>query len=76
MIKEEYYTSVVRIKGSDQHNMVPVKSDHPMDPSYFIPISKVLSRIYVGVPLMRGDIICSNILNTGVNIVVTKTVES
>ncbi len=75
-MKDEYYTSVVRIKGSDQHNMVPVKSNQPMHPSYFIAISKVLSRIYVGVPLMRGDIICSNILNTGVNIVVTKTVES
>lgn len=75
-MKDEYYTSVVRIKGSDQHNMVPVKSDQPMDPRYFISISKVLSRIYVGVPLVRGDIICSNILNTGVNIVVTKTIES
>ncbi|HSL86065.1 MAG TPA: DUF1667 domain-containing protein [Bacteroidales bacterium] len=75
-MKIEYYTSVVRIKGSKTHNMVPVKSDRPMDRSHFIDVSKVLSRIYVGAPLERGDIICSNILNTGVNIIVTKTVES
>jgi len=56
--------------------MVPVKSDRPVDRSYFIDISKVLSRIYVGAPLTKGDIICSNILNIGVNIIVTKTVES
>lgn len=75
-MKSEYYTSVIRIKGSSTHNMVPVKSDRPVDRSYFISISKVLSRIYVGVPLERGDIICSNILNTGVNIIVTKSIES
>lgn len=75
-MKSEYYTSVVRIKGSESHSMVPVKSDQPIERSHFIDISKVLSRIYVGVPLTRGDIICSNILNTGVNIIVTKTIES
>ena len=75
-MKSEYYTSVIRIKGSENHAMVPVKSDQPIDRSHFIEISKVLSRIYVGVPLDRGDIICSNILNTGVNIIVTKTIES
>ncbi len=75
-MKTEYYTSVIRIKGSNSHNMVPVKSDRPVDRSYFIDISKVLSRIYVGAPLTKGDIICSNILNIGVNIIVTKTVES
>ena len=75
-MKEEYYTSVIRIKGSDYHHMVPVKSDKPIDQSHFIDISKVLSRIYVGVPLKKGDVICNNILNTGVNIVVTKTIDS
>ncbi|MFH5836705.1 DUF1667 domain-containing protein [Proteiniclasticum sp. C24MP] len=75
-MKSEYYTSVIRIKGSEHHAMVPVKSDQPIDRSHFIEISKVLSRIYVGVPLDRGDIICSNILNTGVNIIVTKSIES
>ncbi|SFN91593.1 DUF1667 domain-containing protein [Proteiniclasticum ruminis] len=75
-MKKEYYTSIIRIKGSKTHHMVPVKSDQPMERDIFIEVSKVLSRIYVGVPLERGDIICSNILNTGVNIIVTKTIES
>lgn len=75
-MKREYYTSIIRIKGSKSHHMVPVKSDEPMDTMDFIEVSKVLSRIYVGVPLQKGDIICSNILNTGINIIVTKTIDS
>ena len=75
-MREEYYTSVIRIKGSETHHMVPVKSDKPIDQSHFIDISKVLSRIYVGVPLKKGDIICNNILNTGVDIIVTRSIES
>ncbi|MBR0576716.1 DUF1667 domain-containing protein [Proteiniclasticum sp. BAD-10] len=75
-MKKEYYTSVIRIKGSQNHSMVPVRSDEPVSHDRFIEISKVLSRIYVGVPLKRGDIICNNILNMGVNIIVTKSIDS
>lgn len=73
---KEYYTSILRLKGSMRYRTVPVKSTQPMDRSLFIECSKVLARIYVGIPLQRGDVVCNNILNTGIDIIVTRTIDS
>ena len=37
-------------------------------------LSKVLARIYVSVPIKSGDLICKNILNTGIDIVCTRDI--
>jgi CxxC motif-containing protein len=66
-------TTLVRVKGASV-NVVPVKSSKPIDRKLFIECSKALSRIYVGSPIKCGDIICKNILNTGVNIICTRSV--
>lgn len=70
-MNEEIFTSVVRVKGSDKFKVVSVKSNKPIRVSQWIEFSKVLSRIYVGPPTKIGDIICKNILNTGIDIVCT-----
>lgn len=70
----EILTTLVRIKGS-KHNVVPVKSTKPIDKSLWIECSKALSRIYVGAPIKIGDMVCKNILNTGVDIVCTKNIN-
>jgi CxxC motif-containing protein len=67
-------TTIVRIKGSN-HNVVPVKSTKPIDKKLWIECSKALSRIYVGAPIKIGDMVCKNILNTGVDIICTKNVD-
>lgn len=72
---KKIFTSIVRIKGS-KFPVVSVKSSHPIDKSLLIECSKVLSRIHVGAPIKCGDIICRNILNTGVDIIATKTIEA
>lgn len=69
----EIFTSIVRMKGS-KYRVVPVKSSKPIDKSLLIECSKALSRIHVGVPLKIGDIICRNILNTGVDIICAKNI--
>ncbi|MBU5593401.1 DUF1667 domain-containing protein [Clostridium sp. MSJ-4] len=63
------FTTLVRMKGSSKHTVVPVKSSAPIDKSLWIECSKALSRLHVGPPISIGDIICKNILNTGVDIV-------
>jgi len=75
-VEEEALTTLVRIKGSDKYNVVSVKSTKPIDKGLWVECSKVLSRIYVGIPIEIGDIICKNILNTGVDIVATRNVDS
>lgn len=72
--KRGIFTTLVRIKGSC-YNVVPVKSSNPLDKELWVECSKALSRIYVGAPIKIGDIICKNILNTGVDIVCTKNID-
>ncbi len=69
----EIFTSIVRIKGS-KYKVVPVKSSKPIEKGLLIECSKALSRIHVGAPLKIGDIICRNILNTGVDIICAKNI--
>jgi len=68
-------TTLVRIKGSTLCNVVPVKSSKPINTRLWIDCSKALSRIHVGPPIKIGDVVCKNILNTGVDIICTKNVE-
>lgn len=72
--KNEIFTSIVRIKGNEKYKVVPVKSTEPVDIMLWIELSRVLSRIYVSVPIKAGDLICKNIANTGVDILCTKDI--
>ena len=69
------FTSLVRIKGSDKFRVVSVKSTAPIEKKLWIEFSKVLSRIYVSAPTQIGDIICKNIMNTGIDIICTKNIK-
>lgn len=74
MSDKEILTTLVRLKES-QEKVVPVKSREPIDKSLFIECSKALSRLYVGTPIKSGDLVCQNILNTGVDIIAAKNIE-
>jgi len=71
--KKDIFTTVVRIKGANC-NVVSVKSAEPIDKNRWIECSKALSRLYVGVPSKIGDVVCKNILNTGVDIICTRNI--
>ena len=43
---KEVFTSLVRVKGSNEHKVVSVKSNREVDRELFIEISKVLSRMF------------------------------
>lgn len=76
MIKEDIFTSVVRVKGNARYKVVPVKSSSAVDVSLWREFSKVIGRIYVSTPINTGDIICKNILNTGIDIICTKRIDN
>lgn len=71
----EVFTSLVRVKGDENHRVISVKSNKQVDRGIFTEFSKVLGRIYVSSPINIGDIICRNILNTGVDIISTRRIE-
>lgn len=72
MKDKDIFTSVVRIKGSNKYKVVPVKSSKEVEKKLWVELSKVLSRIYPSVPIEVGNIICKNILNTGIDIICTR----
>lgn len=69
---KDIFTSIVRVKGSEKYKVVPVKSSETVDRSLWIELSKVLGRIYISTPIKVGEIICKNILNTGIDIICTR----
>lgn len=75
MGNKEIFTTVVRVKGSNIYNLVPVKSTKEINKDLWIECSKALCRIHVGPPIKIGDVVCKNILNTGVDIVATKNIK-
>lgn len=72
---KDIFTSVVRVKGNDKYKVVSVKSSEPVERDLWIEFSKVLGRIYVSTPIKIGDLICKNILNTGIDILCTKNID-
>lgn len=75
MNKKDIFTSVVRVKGSDRFKVIPIKSSDVVDKELWIEMSKVVSRLYVSVPIEMGNVICKNILNSGVDIICTRDIE-
>lgn len=76
MDEKEIFTSIVRVKGSEKYKVVPVKSSDVVEKSKWIELSKVISRLYVSVPIKRGSVICKNIYNTGLDIICTRDILS
>ena len=76
MDNKEIFTSVVRVKGSEKYKVIPIKSSAEVERSKWIQLSKVISRLYVSVPIKKGSVICKNILNTGLDIICTRDILS
>lgn len=72
--KKGIFTTIVRIKGADC-TVIPVKSSDIIEKDKWIALSRALCRIYVGAPVKAGDVICKNILNTGIDIISSRTVN-
>ncbi|MGL6106388.1 DUF1667 domain-containing protein [Romboutsia sp.] len=66
-------TTTVKLKGS-YLNLLPVKTEDSIPKGMMFEIMEELDNIEVIAPIYVGDIIVENILDTGVNIVSTKSV--
>lgn len=75
MSNKDIFTSLVRVKGDLNNKVASVKSTKPIEKELWREFSKVLSRIYISTPIDIGDIICKNIMNTGIDIVCTRRID-
>ena len=55
--------------------LLPVKTSCPIDKSLTLNIVKEISKIRVEAPVKLGDIIIKNVLDTGADILATRTVK-
>ncbi|MCL2480702.1 MAG: DUF1667 domain-containing protein [Spirochaetaceae bacterium] len=60
--------TTVKIKGGI-HSVIPVKTDKPIPEKYKLEVVKAVNSIELTSPVKMGDIIISNLFETGVNIV-------
>lgn len=68
-------TSTVRLEGA-YLNMLPVKTSSSVPKDLVFEIMNILSTIKITAPVKVGDIIVKDVLNTGVDIVSTKTINN
>ncbi len=67
---ERMLTSTVKVTGS-RLPVVPVKSAKPVPKELLLDCMQEINRVIVQAPVHIGDVVLSNILNTGVDIVAT-----
>ena len=67
---ERMLTSTVKVTGS-RLPVVPVKSAKPVPKELLLDCMKEINQVTVEAPVHIGDVVLSNILNTGVDIVAT-----
>ena len=66
-------TTVCVVNGNI--TLLPVKTSVPVDKLLTLDIVKEVSKIKVAAPVVVGDILVKNILDTGVDILATRTVK-
>lgn len=65
-------TAVVRT-NSEIMPFIPVKTDKPISKKYIKMLLKEIYRQELKIPTRCGDVVINNFMNTGVNVVVTRS---
>lgn len=58
-----------------QHNRLPIRTDGEIPKKVYMEIMDIINETKVKAPIARGDIIVEDVLNTGTNIIATKSVK-
>ncbi len=67
-------TSTVRLKGAYLRRL-PVRSDGPVPKKLVFECMKRIAEAEVQAPVRMGDVIIENILDTGINIIASKSMQ-
>jgi CxxC motif-containing protein len=68
-------TTTVRVYGGEAP-LTSVKTDKPLPKGKIMDCMKCLNQVRLTAPVAVGNIVVENILDTGVNIIVTKKVDT
>lgn len=64
-------TTTVEIAGA-RHARLPVKSSAPVPKDLVVDVCRALRRLHVRAPVHMGDVIATNVLNTGADVIATR----
>jgi CxxC motif-containing protein len=67
-------TTSVLVKDGESP-LVSIKSNRPVPKDKLFPILRQIKKITINAPVVSGQIIIKNVLNSGVDIVATKTIK-
>ncbi|PMQ01392.1 MAG: molybdopterin oxidoreductase [Dictyoglomus sp. NZ13-RE01] len=67
-------TTSIKVIGGNLP-LVSVRTDKPIPKRYIKEIMEIIKEKEVKAPVKRGDVIIQNIMNTGANIIATRSVE-
>lgn len=68
-------TTTVQIEGA-LHVRLPVRTNNPVSKTQVVAICEALRTITVAAPIQRGTIILPNVLNTGVDVIASRTMAA
>ena len=68
-------TTTVLVEGS-LHARLPVRTNRPVSKTMVTAVCQVLRTVKVVEPIQRGTIILPNVLNTGVDVIASRTVAA
>ena len=63
--------STVRVRNG-VHAVVPVATDRPVQKALILELMGLLSGVVVDAPVKMGDIVLSNVFNSGVNVIASR----
>ncbi len=68
-------TTTVKVNNKDELNMLPVKSEKPLQKGILNKCMEVINNLCIQGPINIGDIVIKNVLSTGINIIATKNIN-
>jgi CxxC motif-containing protein len=71
---ERILTSTVKT-GNPEAPLLPVRSDKPLPKEKLEESMEVIAKHTVSYPIQLGEVIISNILNTGINIIASRSMS-
>ncbi len=66
-------TSTVKIEGCE-NRVIPVKTEEPIPKGMIFDVMKEINSVSAKIPVKIGEVVITNVLGTGVNVVATKTI--
>ncbi|MBQ8510188.1 MAG: DUF1667 domain-containing protein [Clostridia bacterium] len=67
-------TSTVKLTGSDTDILLPVRTASPIPKGKLFEAMTVLNQITVSAPVKIGDVVCADLVGTGIPLVACKNV--